>query len=209
MQQLLSFQFHQISANSRYIRNIGPKSVDIGGYQGYLGDPEGRNYLTPVSLLTTPKKDILVYWFIFFDISISQYVLQSIFDDCSKFTQDALCLSFILAFVCVCNCAALVIVLMELIHVLTFNHIFLLQTAASYHAIAIALSLMEAYSLSVQHEQTTLQILQAKLGSEDLRTQVMLVLVFYISASYDLMKLIFYIFVDIYKISKAHILSTT
>lgn len=47
-----------------------------------------------------------------------------------------------------------------------------MQTAASYHAIAIALSLMEAYSLSVQHEQTTLQILQAKLGSEDLRTQV-------------------------------------
>ncbi|CAN1223851.1 Protein REDUCED CHLOROPLAST COVERAGE 2 [Linum grandiflorum] len=45
------------------------------------------------------------------------------------------------------------------------------NTAASYHAIAIALSLMEAYSLSVQHEQTTLQILQAKLGSEDLRTQ--------------------------------------
>ncbi|MCH91319.1 clustered mitochondria protein-like, partial [Trifolium medium] len=44
-------------------------------------------------------------------------------------------------------------------------------TAASYHAIAIALSLMEAYSLSVQHEQTTLQILQAKLGSDDLRTQ--------------------------------------
>lgn len=46
------------------------------------------------------------------------------------------------------------------------------QTAASYHAIAIALSLMEAYSLSVQHEQTTLKILQAKLGPEDLRTQV-------------------------------------
>lgn len=47
-----------------------------------------------------------------------------------------------------------------------------LQTAASYHAIAIALSLMEAYSLSVQHEQTTLQILRAKLGPDDLRTQV-------------------------------------
>lgn len=47
-----------------------------------------------------------------------------------------------------------------------------LQTAASYHAIAIALSLMEAYSLSVQHEKTTLRILQSKLGSEDLRTQV-------------------------------------
>lgn len=31
---------------------------------------------------------------------------------------------------------------------------------------------MEAYSLSVQHEQTTLQILQAKLGADDLRTQV-------------------------------------
>ncbi|KAK6151543.1 hypothetical protein DH2020_014178 [Rehmannia glutinosa] len=45
------------------------------------------------------------------------------------------------------------------------------NTAASYHAIAIALSLMEAYSLSVQHEQTTLQILQAKLGPDDLRTQ--------------------------------------
>ncbi|VAH64196.1 unnamed protein product [Triticum turgidum subsp. durum] len=45
------------------------------------------------------------------------------------------------------------------------------QTAASYHAIAIALSLMEAYSLSVQHEQTTLQILRAKLGPDDLRTQ--------------------------------------
>lgn len=54
----------------------------------------------------------------------------------------------------------------------------LVQTAASYHAIAIALSLMEAYSLSVQHEQTTLQILQAKLGSEDLRTQVALDLAF-------------------------------
>ncbi|GAY61686.1 hypothetical protein CUMW_211980 [Citrus unshiu] len=36
---------------------------------------------------------------------------------------------------------------------------------------AIALSLMEAYSLSVQHEKTTLKILQAKLGLEDLRTQ--------------------------------------
>uniref|UniRef100_A0A1D1XJ34 Protein KIAA0664 n=1 Tax=Anthurium amnicola TaxID=1678845 RepID=A0A1D1XJ34_9ARAE len=46
-----------------------------------------------------------------------------------------------------------------------------IQTAASYHAIAIVLSLMEAYSLSVQHEQTTLQILKAKLGTEDLRTQ--------------------------------------
>ncbi|CAI8613681.1 unnamed protein product [Vicia faba] len=48
------------------------------------------------------------------------------------------------------------------------NHI---QTVASYHAIAIALSLMEAYSLSVQHEQTTFQILYAKLGPDDLRTQ--------------------------------------
>lgn len=37
---------------------------------------------------------------------------------------------------------------------------------------------MEAYSLSVQHEQTTLQILQAKLGSEDLRTQVGLCLAY-------------------------------
>ncbi|KAJ8444710.1 hypothetical protein Cgig2_030384 [Carnegiea gigantea] len=45
------------------------------------------------------------------------------------------------------------------------------NTAASYHAIAIALSLMEAYPLSVQHEQTTLQILRAKLGPDDLRTQ--------------------------------------
>lgn len=52
------------------------------------------------------------------------------------------------------------------------SKLWLVQTAASYHAIAIALSLMEAYSLSVQHEQTTLQILQAKLGSDDLRTQV-------------------------------------
>lgn len=57
-----------------------------------------------------------------------------------------------------------------------FHSLFVLfcQTAASYHAIAIALSLMEAYSLSVQHEQTTLQILQAKLGPEDLRTQVLI-----------------------------------
>ena len=46
------------------------------------------------------------------------------------------------------------------------------QTAASYHAIAIALSLMEAYSLSVQHEQTTLSILKDKLGPEDMRTLV-------------------------------------
>jgi len=52
------------------------------------------------------------------------------------------------------------------------------QTAASYHAIAIALSMMDAYSLSVQHEQTTLQILQEKLGQDDLRTQV-LVLIMY------------------------------
>jgi len=37
---------------------------------------------------------------------------------------------------------------------------------------------MEAYSLSVQHEQTTLQILQAKLGSDDLRTQVVLLMPF-------------------------------
>lgn len=34
------------------------------------------------------------------------------------------------------------------------------------------MSLMEAYPLSVQHEQTTLQILRAKLGPDDLRTQV-------------------------------------
>ncbi|KAE8776083.1 protein TSS-like [Hordeum vulgare] len=45
------------------------------------------------------------------------------------------------------------------------------QTAASYHAIVIALSLMEAYSLSVQHEKTTLRIFQLKLGSEYLWTQ--------------------------------------
>ena len=52
------------------------------------------------------------------------------------------------------------------------------QTAASYHAIAIALSLMEAYALSVQHEQTTLQILRAKLGPDDLRTQVLVSFLF-------------------------------
>ncbi|GKV36384.1 hypothetical protein SLEP1_g44524 [Rubroshorea leprosula] len=46
-----------------------------------------------------------------------------------------------------------------------------IQTVASYHAIAIALSLMEAYPLSVQHEQTTFKILRAKLGLDDLRTQ--------------------------------------
>lgn len=34
--------------------------------------------------------------------------------------------------------------------------------------------MMEAYTLSVQHEQTTLQILQSKLGADDLRTQVFL-----------------------------------
>ncbi|QDZ17938.1 putative subunit of eukaryotic translation initiation factor 3 [Chloropicon primus] len=47
------------------------------------------------------------------------------------------------------------------------------QTAASYHAIAIALSLMEPplYPLAVQHEQTCLEILDAKLGPDDLRTQ--------------------------------------
>lgn len=57
-------------------------------------------------------------------------------------------------------------------HLIFNRNVCFLQTAASYHAIAIALSLMEAYSLSVQHEQTTLQILQAKLGPDDLRTQV-------------------------------------
>lgn len=63
------------------------------------------------------------------------------------------------------------------INYLAFSFV-LCQTAASYHAIAIALSLMEAYSLSVQHEQTTLQILQAKLGPDDLRTQVTCVFLF-------------------------------
>jgi hypothetical protein len=33
--------------------------------------------------------------------------------------------------------------------------------------------MMDAYSLSVQHEQTTMQILQEKLGEDDLRTQVL------------------------------------
>lgn len=49
------------------------------------------------------------------------------------------------------------------------NHV---QTAASYHAIAIALSLLDppAYALSVQHELTTLNILEAELGPEDIRT---------------------------------------
>ncbi len=61
------------------------------------------------------------------------------------------------------------------------------QTAASYHAIAIALSLMGAYSLSVQHEATTLNILRARLGDDDLRTQdsqVMSCLVFPCSPAY-------------------------
>ncbi|GJW40556.1 retrovirus-related pol polyprotein from transposon TNT 1-94 [Tanacetum coccineum] len=44
-----------------------------------------------------------------------------------------------------------------------------IQTAANYHLIAIAFSLMEAYSLSVQHEQTTLQILQANLEAGDIQ----------------------------------------
>lgn len=47
------------------------------------------------------------------------------------------------------------------------------QTAASYHAITVPLSLMEAYTLSVRHEWATLQILQAKLGPYDLRIQVL------------------------------------
>ena len=44
------------------------------------------------------------------------------------------------------------------------------QTAAAYHALAIALSLSEAYGLSVSHEQTTLNILEASLGADDPRT---------------------------------------
>lgn len=73
-----------------------------------------------------------------------------------------------------CNCYIYIIFIyqMKYTEYRSFVTFIFLQTAASYHAIAIALSLMEAYSLSVQHEQTTLQILQAKLGSEDLRTQV-------------------------------------
>ncbi|GKB21979.1 hypothetical protein Tco_0855902, partial [Tanacetum coccineum] len=42
-----------------------------------------------------------------------------------------------------------------------------------YHAIAIALSLMEAYSHNVQPEQTASQILYAKLGAEGLRPQML------------------------------------
>ncbi|KMZ60932.1 hypothetical protein ZOSMA_567G00010 [Zostera marina] len=49
------------------------------------------------------------------------------------------------------------------------TRVFLELITYCYHA--IALSLIEAYSLRVQHEQTTLQILQAKLGAEDLCTQ--------------------------------------
>lgn len=47
------------------------------------------------------------------------------------------------------------------------------QTAASYHAMAIALSLMEPplYSLSMQHERTCLESLERQLGPHDLRTQ--------------------------------------
>ncbi|KAL8155552.1 hypothetical protein AgCh_000805 [Apium graveolens] len=45
------------------------------------------------------------------------------------------------------------------------------RTAASYHTITIALFLMEAYPLSVQHEKITLKILKTKLGPDDLRTQ--------------------------------------
>ena len=47
------------------------------------------------------------------------------------------------------------------------------QTAASYHAMAIAVSLMEPplYSLSVQHEQTCWEILERHLGAQDIRTQ--------------------------------------
>lgn len=78
--------------------------------------------------------------------------------------------------VCFClsvNLSVLISCHTKLIHTCKIILAFLIwQTAASYHAIAIALSLMEAYTLSVQHEQTTLRILQAKLGSEDLRTQV-------------------------------------
>ncbi|GJS23130.1 hypothetical protein Tco_0451762 [Tanacetum coccineum] len=47
-----------------------------------------------------------------------------------------------------------------------------LMSAYGYHAIAIALSLMEAYSQSVQSEQMTSQILYAKFGAEGLRPQV-------------------------------------
>ncbi|KAE8724071.1 hypothetical protein F3Y22_tig00010968pilonHSYRG00203 [Hibiscus syriacus] len=55
---------------------------------------------------------------------------------------------------------------------LNFDTCFQKYTPASYHAIAIALSLMEAYPMSVQHEQTTLHILRAKLGPDDLSNQV-------------------------------------
>lgn len=46
------------------------------------------------------------------------------------------------------------------------------QTAASYHAMAIALSLMDPplYSLSVQHEQTCWETLDRQLGAHDIRT---------------------------------------
>ncbi|CAM6078596.1 unnamed protein product [Sphagnum tenellum] len=47
----------------------------------------------------------------------------------------------------------------------------LYHTGDFNQAIAIALSLMEAYSLSAQNEQTTLEILKAKLGPNDLCTQ--------------------------------------
>jgi len=39
---------------------------------------------------------------------------------------------------------------------------------------------MEAYPLSVQHEQTTLQILRSKLGPDDLRTQVYTFSIFFV-----------------------------
>ncbi|KAK9002002.1 hypothetical protein V6N11_024695 [Hibiscus sabdariffa] len=47
------------------------------------------------------------------------------------------------------------------------NHI----KTTSYHAVAIVFSLMEAYPLSVQQEQTTLKIHRAKVGRDDGRTQ--------------------------------------
>ena len=50
-----------------------------------------------------------------------------------------------------------------------------IQMATTYHAMAVAMSIIGLYSLSVKHETKTLEILRTKLGDSDQRSQESLV----------------------------------
>ena len=60
-----------------------------------------------------------------------------------------------------------------------------IQMATTYHAMAVAMSIIGLYSLSVKHETKTLEILRTKLGDSDQRSQESLVWLNYFRSAWS------------------------